>query len=365
MTAQASWLSENAERKARWAHLTGKKIDPNDRIDRPNVRIMTEVLLDNMRGYLAEDTVTTGMVTPFTTFALPLVRRVFPRLLANDLFSVQPMTQPTGKIFFFDTKYTGGNRRDVQANFNKAYAATGEEAAVPELSLAISSQAVEAETKKIKAKYTLESQQDLRAYHGLDAEPELMAACADEIVREIDRTMLDDVLANVPGANIFTFDKATPTAGPYSTIDPKIYKRTLWEKIVDANNAIFKKRYVNAAWLVAGSDFATWLEKLDEFTANPNGDPAQWSIIQGAHYFGTLGSRWTVFKDPWLDADTALMGYKGPTFMHAGYVYSPYIPIFTTPPLTDPHDFTTRRGMMSRYARTMVIPEMYASIELV
>jgi hypothetical protein len=366
MQGQTSWLTENAERKARWAHiLEGGKIDPNDRIERRDVRILTEVLLDNMKRYLKEDTSTTGMVTPFTTFAFPLVRRVFPRLLANDLFSIQPMTQPTGKIFFFDTKYTGGDRRDQKATFNKAYASTGEGASVPELSLAISSVPVEAEARKLKAKWTIESQQDLRAYHGLDAEPELMAAVSDELVREIDRTMIDDVVAGVPVGNQFTFEKATPTAGAYSSIDPKIYKRLLWEKIVDANNAIFKARYVNAAWIVAGADFATWLEKLDEFAANPNADPAQWAILQGAHYFGTLGSRWTVYKDPWLDADTALMGYKGPTFMHAGYVYSPYIPVFTTPPLTDPEDFTTRRGMMSRFARTMVIDEMYASIELI
>lgn len=365
LNVQAAWLREVPERQKRWAHLTeAVKGDLQDRIGRPQVRWMTETLLDNLKIFL-EDVVVKADVGPFTTFAFPLVRRVFPKLLANDLVSVQPMTQPTGKVFFFDTKYTGGTRRDVEANFDKTYATTGENTAVAEISFGISEQAVNAESKKLKAKWTIESAQDLRAYHGLDAESELMAAVADELVREIDRTIIDDLVANVPAGNVLSFTKAVPTTGVFSTIDPKIYKRTLYDKIVDANDKIFEKRYVNGTWILAGSEASTFLEKLEEFRIVQTGDPAVWQSVMGPHLFGVLANRWVIYKDPWFTTTRMIMGYRGPTFMHAGYVYAPYIPVFTTPILVDPNDFTSRRGMMSRFAKAMVIPEMYAQIDLV
>jgi len=367
----ATWLTEDAARERRWAHIIkGKKIDPADRIERPAVRMITETLLDNiaahlvMEGKLTEDLVTTSLGDPFTTFAFPLVRRVFPRLLANDLFSVQPMSRSTGKIFFLDTEYTGGGNRDDPAVFNKDYATTGEGAAVAEVNYRITDVTVTAERKALKAKWTIEAEQDLRSDHALSAEAELMAIVADELVREIDRTLIEDCLSQVPVGNQFTFSKTAPTGTPYSNLDPKVYRRQFWEKIVDANTAVFKKRHVNATWILAGADAAGYLEKLDEFSLSPTVNPTEWQAFTGSHFFGTLGNRWLVFKDPWFSADKMLLGYRGPSFMHAGYVYAPYIPVFTTALLQDPHDMTNRRGMMSRYARKMVIPEMYASLEL-
>ncbi len=371
MPNELSYMTEDEGRKARWAHLTGKRNpkDRNDRIDQlsprgvPEVRIVTEMMLDNMAKVL-EDVVTTAAHPTFTTFAFPLVRRVLPRLLANDIFSVQPMSQPTGKVFFRNSLYTGGARRDLKANFNKAYATTGENTAVAEISLSITSADVSATKKALKAKWTIEEEQDLKAYFGLSAEPELLADVADELVREKDLDMIEDAIAQVPAGHTFTFTKATPTAGAYSTIDPKIYKRTLWDKLLEANNSIFTDRYVNATWIVAGSSASLFLEQLDEWAADPSADPAQWTAVQGAHFLGTLANRWGVYKHPWINTDTLFMGYKGPSFLHAGYVYAPYS-IYTSPVLTDPEDMTSRRGMMNRGAQKMVVPEMYAKVTLV
>jgi hypothetical protein len=130
-------------------------------------RICCEVLLDNQkwvydqkaqRGPLFEDVVTTSNVTAFTTFANPLVRRIFLRLIANDLVSVQPMSQPTGKIFYFDINYSAtgsppvAERVDLPANFQINYAQAPEPAQVPQLSLNIESVDVSAQTKKLSAK---------------------------------------------------------------------------------------------------------------------------------------------------------------------------------------------------------------------
>lgn len=366
-------LQENAARRSRWAHITHGL--------RKDKRIMCEVLLDNQASDLAiraskkglfEDVVTTTNVNAFTTFAYPLVRRVFPRLISNDLVSVQPMPQPTGKIFYFDINYSATGsppvapRVDLPANFQQNYAQAAEAAAVPQLSFNIESVDVSAETKKLSAKWSMESEQDLFAYHGLNAENELMSALGDEIAREIDREVIND-LFSFAGAGNVNWSATVPGTGPYSLIDPKAYQRTLFDAIVDANALIKQKRYRSATWMVVGTRTASRLEKLDEFRLFPSADPVG-IIVQGPNLFGTLSGRFTVYLDPWLDdtlpggAEQILLGYKGTTALDTGYIYAPYIPMITTAPFTDPATLTTVRAMMTRFAKKGVIPESYATV---
>jgi Major capsid protein Gp23 len=313
-----------------------------------------EVLLDNekeelyrraSRQGLFEDVVTTSNVQAFTTFAYPLVRRIFPRLIANDLVSVQPMSQPTGKIFYFDILYSPAqvgsplayNRVDIPANFATnntpsvpGYASAAEAAQVPQLSLQIEEVDVSAITRKLSAKWSMESEQDLFAYHGMNAENELMTALGDEIAREIDRDIIDALFAFAGAGNV-TWHYTVPVTGSYSLIDPKAYNRTLMDAITDANNLIFKQRYRNASWIVVGTTTAGRLEKLDEFRLFPAADPVG-TIVYGPHLFGTISGRWTVYKDPWLDVTgpgggvgggaVMRLGYKGTTPLDNGYVYA-------------------------------------------
>jgi len=323
------------------------------------------------RGPLYEDVVTTANVGPFTTFMLPLIRRVYPTLIAQDLVSVQPMTQPTGKAFYFDITYsTAGSppvaqRVDLLANFQIAYASGVPEAsAVPELSLAISSQAIEAESKKLKAKWSLESEQDLFAYHGLDAQSELMTALSGEIAREIDREIIVD-LFNFAGAGNVDWVSTQPTSGPWSLQSPKDYGRTIYDAIIDANNLIVKKRYRNASWIVASATDATRLEKLEAFRLFPAASPGTpGEIVTGPHLFGTIEGRFAVYKDPWLADGVMLLGYRGATPLDTGYVYAPYIPLMATAPFQDPNTLTTVRAMMTRFAKQGLLPEMYATVTI-
>jgi hypothetical protein len=340
-------MQENPARRARWKYLTEGLTD--------HKRVVCEVLLDNQkealysragRSALFEDVVTTSNVQAFTTFAYPLVRRIFPRLIANDLVSVQPMSQPTGKIFYFDILYSPAqvgsplayNRVDIPANFaannypsTPGYASAAEATQVPQLSLQIEEVDVSAITRKLSAKWSMESEQDLFAYHGMNAENELMTALGDEIAREIDRDIIDALFAFAGAGNV-TWHYTVPGSGPYSLIDPKAYNRTLMDAIVDANNLIFSQRYRNASWIVVGTTTAARLEKLDEFRLFPAADPVG-TIVYGPHLFGTISGRWTVYKDPWLDvtgsgggpvggAETMLLGYKGTTSLDTGYVYA-------------------------------------------
>jgi Major capsid protein Gp23 len=380
MRALQPSMQEDAGRRARWAYLTEGLADYKRRV--------TEVLLDNQqndllsrtqRKGLFEDVVTTANYPAFTTFSFPLIRRVFPRLITNELVSVQPMSQPTGKVFYFDIEYSATGsplvnaRVDLLANFSQGYGANiAENATVPELDLRISSADVSAESRKLKAKWSLESEQDLFAYFGLNAENELMTAVSDEIAREIDLEILQD-LFNFAGAGNTNWSKSGGSASPYSSLDPKVYQRTLFDSIVDANNNIFKKRYRNANWLVVSADVATRLEKLDEFRLFPSADPVG-TIVQGPNLFGTLAGRFTVYKNPWatgtvvptgaLQNDTMLLGFKGTTPLDTGYIWAPYIPLLTTPPFTDPNTMNTVRGMMTRFAKKGVIPECYATVTL-
>jgi len=350
-------------------------------------RVCVEVLLDNEQnvsrsrgGALFEDVVTMTNFPAFTTFAFPLIRRVFPRLIANELVSVQPMNQPTGKVFYFDIEYSAGGSPTAQRvdklvdfeqnnpNLANLYATAAEAAAVPELDLRISSADVSATTRKLKSKWSLESEQDLSAYFGLNAESELMTAISNEIAREIDRDVIADLYsyANSQGAGNVNWSKTVPNSAPWTSLSPREWYRTLFDALTDANNLIVKQRYRNANWIVVGADVGAIMEKTDEFRLFPVADPVG-QIIYGPHLFGSVSGRFTVYKDPWLGALgenplQILLGYKGQSALDTGYIYAPYVPLLTTPPFTDPNTMTTVRGMMTRYAKKGVIGPTYATV---
>lgn len=357
-------IEENPERQKKWAYLT-------EGLDREK-RLQLEVLLENQEAYFKflQETSQMSNVGAFTTFAFPLVRRIFPKLIAQELCSVQPMTQPTGKIFYLDFKYgtakggiSQGDRLDVKGADAKDYATrTPETGTVPEINFHISSVSVEAIEKALKAKWTIEAQQDLKAYHGLDAESELMTVLSEEIIREIDMLIIDGMLNAATAGNV-NWNKNMPNTAPWTNLDPKVYQATLYDAIVDANNLIFKKRYRNATWLVADSDTCTRLEKLEGFKLMETVDDAVYNV--GIHLFGVLRNRWKVYKHPWFVPNKILVGYKGTSWLDTGYVYAPYIPLYTTPLLIDPDDFTPRRGMMSRFAHAAVVGDCYATVTIV
>jgi len=355
-------LCEDTARAAKWAYLTEGITDPRK-------RWVTEAMLENTESWtempgVREDTLATN-VGAFTTFAFPLVRRIYPRLIATDLFSVQPMSQPTGKVFYLDFKYGSGaddgNRIDLKANFSKTYANSSEGSAVKEINMDISSITVTAIQKKLKAEWSVEAQQDLFAYHGLNAESELMSVLGDEILREVDRELIDHAYDNA-GAGNTNWDAAPAAYAGWDYQQRRAYDESLYGAIVDANNAIFKLRYRNATWIVADADSCARLEKLEGFKLADNSDTNSEIQHGGRHLFGTLKTRWKIYKDPWFTTNTMLLGFKGDSFLDAGLVYAPFIPVYVTPTFVDPATFKPRRGMMSRYAKQMVVSDCFATV---
>lgn len=230
-----------------------------------------------------------------------------------------------------------------------------------QIDLRISSDSVYAETKRLKAEWTIEAQQDLAAYHGLSAENELMTVVGNTVKREIDQSIITDLrtAASLPtGAGNVNWPA---TIAPAYSGSQREWDLTLYNAIIDANALIYNARMVNATWIVAGSNACTALEKLEGFTEVHR----DWAVSNmGMERFGVLKNRFNVYKDPWAPANSMLMGYKGSTMMETGYVYSPYIPLYTSPLIIDPNNFTPRRGIMSRYARKLVDPSFYATVTI-
>lgn len=367
-------------RREKWAHLTKGiqeqegKFDPDGGRHR---RICTEILLENAAWYLestdqrqlAETSTHSGsgfgvggeaLAAPYI---FPLVRRVFPKLIANELVAIQPMSRPEGKVFYLDfyRSDTPGEGERVDSGSDEDYADREPGASVPEITFQITSASVTAKEKALKAKWHLETQQDLLAYHGEDAETILMAATSSEIVRETDMEIILDIVTNATAGNV-NWCYNVPTSGPYSNLDPKVYKETLYDAITDCNNLIFKKVFRNATWLLADPDTCARLEKLEKFKLFEGAD-AQTEAM-GVIRFGTLATKYKVYKSAWFTPNKILMGYKGTSWIETGYVYAPYIPLYTTPLIVDPDDFTPRRGVMTRFAKKVVNGNFFGTVTL-
>jgi len=320
---------------------------------------------------LVEDVGTTSDIVAFTTFSLPLVRKIFSNLIAMKLVSVQPMTQPTGKIFYLDFVYGNDGSSvskgdSIYDNRERTYSTATEQGSVKELQFKMTSTDITAIEKKLKARWTIEMQQDLKAYHGLSLDSELLIILQQQIINEIDGLILYDLLSNASAGNV-NWNPTDWLAGDTSTLDRYWYRRTLYEAIVDADNMIYKKRYRYATWIVGHPDAIVRLEKLEDFKYTSGGaarGAADTGVI-GRHVVGTLAGRYTVYKDPfWPDSTKLLLGYKGATWSDTIGYYAPYIPLYTTPLIVDPNDFTPRRGLMSRFAYGTLISDGLATVTI-
>jgi hypothetical protein len=352
-------------RQERWKYLTDglqEKYGKYDLDEGRHRRICVEILLDNAAWML--ETTTSTDIAAAAPYIFPMVRRIFPKLIANELVSVQPMSRPDGKVFYLDfyrnaDPGTLGDRVDLSVDEDYADRDPGGE--VAEVSFKIASESVTAKQKALKAKWEIELQQDLKAYHGEDAETMLMGVTANEIVRETDQEIILNIADNVGAGNV-NWVYTVPASGAYSALDPKVYKETLYDAITDANNLIFKKVFRNATWIVADPDTCARLEKLEKFKLFEGADAQTENI--GVIRFGTLAQKYKVYKHPWFTANKILLGYKGSTWVETGYVYAPYIPLWTTPVIIDPNDFTPRRGVMTRFAKKMVNGDFFSTVTL-
>ena len=245
---------------------------------------------------------------------------------------------------------------------------------IPEIDIKVDSIAITAQTKKLKAKWTPELGQDLNAYHNLDAEVELTSILSEQIALEIDREILADLIR---GANAATYywsrspglfvDRTNGTelgaasAAPDFTGTVSEWYETLIETINDVSAQIHRKTLRGGAnYVVVSPEVANILEFTAGFRANVTADADKGEI--GAVKVGSLSRKFDVIVDPYFPRNAILVGRKGGSFLESGYVYAPYVPLQTTPTIFGVEDFVPRKGVMTRYAKKMVRPDMYGMV---
>lgn len=423
-------------------------------------------------------------VGSFTKFIFPVLRRVFPNLIANEIVSVQPMTAPVGAVFYLDYVYGTSKGNVMQGDifprdFNRDYSnefVNGEQVAtgdntkyggagtvltavlsftpvrpkdatrgfsvqvkeinattgadvqvatddgnggftgavlagsinysngaitgfqftnppatgnavkvfyfydgelntkVPQVSLDIKKSAVEAIPRRLKALWSSEASEDLRAFHGLDAETEIVSAIAQNMALEIDREIVNDLFQASTGTT-GTFDRIPP--GGITELD---HLRAMITQISTISNLIHKKTLRAPANFIVTSPEVSAL--FSQFTTHGDFRPIYVSggdspygaadmprpLSQhgqfGIYKVGTLQNKWLVYEDPFFARDQMLIGLKGSSYLDAGYVWAPYIPLQVTPTFLDPNDFSFRKGLRTRYAKKLLRSEYYGALRI-
>ena len=249
-----------------------------------------------------------------------------------------------------------------------------ERGSIPELDIKVDSVAVTAMTKKLKAKWTPELGQDLNAYHNLDAEVELTQILSEQIALEIDREIVNDL---IQGATAGTYywsrspglfvDRTTGAEVGASTLAPDFtgtvseWYETLIETVNDVSAQIHRKTLRGGAnFLVTSPEVANILEFTAGFRANVTADADRGTV--GAVNVGSISKKWDLWVDPYFIRNLILVGRKGGSFLETGYVYAPYVPLQVTPTIFGTEDFVPRKGVMTRYAKKMVRPDMYGLV---
>jgi len=245
---------------------------------------------------------------------------------------------------------------------------------IPEIDIKVDSIAVTAQTKKLKAKWSPELGQDLNAYHNLDAEVELTSILSEQVALEIDREILAD-LVNEATAATYYWSRApglfvnrvtgaelgAASAAPDFTGTVSEWYETLVETINDVSAQIHRKTLRGGAnFVVCSPEVANILEFTAGFRASVTADDETGSI--GAVQVGSLSKKFDVIVDPYFLRNVLLIGRRGSSFLESGYVYAPYVPLQTTPTIFGPEDFVPRKGVMTRYAKKMVRPDMYGLV---
>ena len=261
---------------------------------------------------------------------------------------------------------SAGNRGDFE---DREGDATNDNLGIPEVNLEMRSLPIVAKTRKLKAVWSPELAQDLNAYHSVDAEAELTSMLSDYISMEIDLEILDMLISDAQTEDYWSakagedYDSGTTSFVTNTFYGTRFeWYQTLVAKIQKVSNEIHRLTLRGGAnFVVVAPKVATILESLPGYVSQP-GDGGNDQFGMGISKIGQAAGRYTVYKNPYMTENSILVGFRGSNFLETGAVYSPYVPLITTPLVYDPSDFTPRKGVMTRYAKKMIRPEFYGLI---
>ena len=336
-----------------------------------NKKAVMETTLENTRKYLSESATagatSAGNVATLNRVILPVIRRVMPTVIANELVGVQPMTGPVGQIHtlrvrYSDTAGTGASGatagEEALSPFKIAEAYSGnttsgradntaalEGVAGNRMSIQILKQTVEAKTRKLSARWTFEAAQDAQSQHGIDVEAEIMAALAQEITAEIDQEVLGSLRTLAGTAAAFDQSAVSGTAtfvGDEHAALAVLINRT-------ANLIAQRTRRGAGNWAVV-SPYALTVLQSATTSAFARTTEGSFEAPTNTKFVGTLNNAMKVYVDKYAsDATPVLVGYKGSSESDAAAFYCPYIPLMSSGVVLDPATFEPVVSFMTRY----------------
>jgi hypothetical protein len=336
-----------------------------------NKKAVMESTLENTRKYLSESATagatSAGNVATLNRVILPVIRRVMPTVIANELVGVQPMTGPVGQIHtlrvrYSDTVGTGAAgavageealspfkiAESYSGDGTNAPAATGslEGTAGNKLSIQILKQTVEAKTRKLSARWTFEAAQDAQAQHGIDVEAEIMAALAQEITAEIDQEILGS-LDTLAGSAAETYDQAAVSGTATFVGDEHAALAVQINRV--ANLIAQRTRRGAGNWAVV-SPFALTILQSATTSAFARTTEGTFEAPTNTKMVGTLNNAMKVYVNTYAgDSASVLVGYKGSSESDAAAFYCPYIPLMSSGVVLDPSTFEPVVSFMTRY----------------
>ena len=336
-----------------------------------NKKSVMSATLENTRKYLAETATagatSAGNVATLNRVILPVIRRVMPTVIANELVGVQTMTGPVGQIHtlrvrYADTAGTGASGavtgEEALSPFKIAEAYSGdttnataaataalEGSAGNRLSIQILKQTVEAKTRKLSARWTFEAAQDAQAQHGIDVEAEIMAALAQEITAEIDQEVLGS-LSTLAGTGTDTFDQAAVSGTATFVGDEHAALAVLINRA--ANRIAQRTRRGAGNWAVVSPAILTVLQSATT-SAFARTTEGSFEAPTNTKMVGTLNNAMKIYVNTYAADDDVLVGYKGSSESDAAAFYCPYIPLMSSGVVLDPSTFEPVVSFMTRY----------------
>jgi hypothetical protein len=333
-----------------------------------NKKAVMGVTLENTKRYLAESATagasSAGNVATLNRVILPVIRRVMPTVIANELVGVQPMTGPVGQIHTLRVRYsdslddvTAGEEALSPFKIGVGYSGGGstdkadttaalEGEAGKRLSIQILKQTVEAKTRKLSARWTFEAAQDAQAQQGIDIEAEVMAALAQEITAEIDQEILAS-LRSLAGTASQAYDQNGVSGTATFVGDEHAALAVMINKV--ANDIAARTRRGAGNYAVV-SPFALTILQSATTSAFARTTEGTFEAPTNTKMVGTLNGAMKVYVDAYAgDSTDVLVGYKGSSESDAPAFYAPYIPLMSSGVVLDPSTFEPVVSFMTRY----------------
>ena len=335
-----------------------------------------DVTLENTRKYLSESATagatSAGNVATLNRVILPVIRRVMPTVIANELVGVQPMTGPVGQIHTLRVRYadsydnvSAGEEALSPFKIATSYSGTGQDPlgkaastaslegqAGRKMSIQILKQTVEAKTRKLSARWTFEAAQDAQAQQGIDIEAEIMAALAQEITAEIDQEILAS-LAALAGTATQTYDQSAVSGTATYVGDEHAALAVQINRV--ANLIAQRTRRGAGNWAVVSPLALTILQSATT-SAFARTTEGTFEAPTNTKFVGTLNNAMKVYVNSYANDDTpVLIGYKGASESDAPAYYCPYIPLMSSGVVLDPSTFEPVVSFMTRYAYTELV----------